>query len=371
MAGVILRPSQPWPLCPGSPQFVARLREEGKIPQTEPDSEVAALGTRCHSYAEYRIKASFYPDNQRGHWQDKADEIGDTLPENYLENASKYIRYVTDVLFGRENSIEWGVETKVKIWYEPNHKGTVDFWYKEGATLYVIDYKSGRVEVDPNNNTQLLSYAIGLWDSRGFRETEVVEVKLGIIQPFVGGFRGHEPYWAKTALTPTDLEYARRELGYLAMEARSPLVRSRLIPGEKQCRFCPAKPLCPAVEEKLRQEMGVMEPVNDLTDKQLFQVLDSAKVFRDYLDSVEDRVRDMPEETLKSNGWRLQRGARKFGWNQTEDMTVSALMSLGLDPYKQVLKTPAMVRDELGSDELLEGLYSTDYNRPTLKRMKS
>lgn len=365
---LILRPSQPWPLCPGSSAFVQRLRNEGKIAFVEADSEVAALGTRAHAWAEARIKCAFYPPLDRAHWQEEAEKLEADLPENLLENAGKYVRFVTDVLFGRESRIEWGVETKVPLWYEPEHRGTVDFWWIDPVdVLDVLDYKSGRVEVVAEKNTQLLSYAIGLMDARELWD-DVVRVRLGILQPFVGGFRGHEPTWWEVGVE--ELRRYKQELGWLAQEAREPLVRSRLIPGEKQCRFCPAKAFCPAIEEEARKALGEFERPGGITDQQVFKVLDKAKVFRDYLDAIEDRARDMPESTLKANGWKLQKGARKFSWALPEWEVAMRLQEIGVAPYKQTLRTPTMVRDELGEDESLEGMYQVDYNRPTLKRTK-
>lgn len=362
---IILRPSQPWPLCPGSVSFVAKLRESGELPAQEKESEVATLGTRAHYWSEATIKSLFYPADQRAYWKQEAEEAAQHIPENYLENASKYVHYVTDVLFGREHVLTWGVETKVSLWYEPNHKGTVDFWYTDGDTLHVLDYKSGRVEVSPKDNTQLVSYACALIDERALLPRTVL---LGIIQPFVGGFYGHEPKWWTVSIE--ELTACKQELTWLAKEARNPLVRSRLIPGEKQCRFCAAKPVCPAIKDQIKADFISEPTVDAMTEDELLAIWDRAKYYRDFLDAIEDRLVEMNPDTLAKYGWKLQQGNRRFSWSQEETALSEHLKTLGVDPYKQTLKTPTQVREELGTDEGLSGWYEVERNRPTLKRVR-
>jgi len=261
--------------------------------------------------------------------------------------------------------MSWGIETKVPLWYVSGMQGTVDFWEWEKPRLTVVDYKSGRNAVDPMRNPQVMIYASALIDHLGIRD-EVETIRLGIHQPFRGGFGAREPIWWEYD-ADTDLRF-RHEVMLLAHETVDPLLRARLVTGDEQCKYCAAAPVCPARKAELMLGMyGDQEP---LSLAEQFDVMDVAGRVRTFLDRVEDMMKELPDDVLRANGWRLKPGNRRFQWAVEPTVLFGHLASFGVDLYKQVMKTPAQVRDELGGDEHLSGLYEVEFNQPSLVKMR-
>ena len=96
-----LRPSSAarWMSCPGSIGLLDKMEESG-IP-TESDSVASINGTRAHLYSECRIKSMFYPESEREHWTAEAEKVKATLPDEMVQNAEKYVSWVTSYLFGQ------------------------------------------------------------------------------------------------------------------------------------------------------------------------------------------------------------------------------------------------------------------------------
>ena len=145
--------------------------------------------------------------------------------------------------------------------------GTLDVGVVRGDELAICDLKYGQgVEVSAVDNRQLKLYALGML--RAVREAglEVDRVRLSISQPRV-----------KTAPSEWDISVADLEAwGY--GEARSAVVScvnaanlaahtddsdwqgTFLNPGEKQCKFCPAKATCPALRAEVAEMVGASAP---------------------------------------------------------------------------------------------------------------
>jgi hypothetical protein len=348
---MILRPSKSptWVPCPGATSFIEK---NGIVEKPRTGVDHAALGTAAHKYAEVAILALRWPDK----YKEIADERGAALPAAVRKVADRYVQWVDEFSFGRPNMF-WGVERSVPLWYEPEHRGTVDFFAVDGRDLVVVDFKSGREPVSVERNPQVTIYAIALYEELK-REIDVDGIVIGIMQPI----ENREPsFWR---FTIDELYAFKREISAAAIEARSPLVEGRLVPGEKQCKYCPAKALCPAIERQMRIDFN-MEVGETVSEERLFAVLSNLKVYRLWLDGIEDYVRDLPTETLQKRGWKLVQGARRFSWNAPEDEVAGYLQRMGVDPYQHKLKSPTMVKDEVG-DAAIHGMYETDFNRPSL-----
>lgn len=348
---MILRPSkaQTWMSCPGALSFI---EQHGIKEKPRTGTDYAALGTQAHKYAESAILALRWPEK----YKEKADELGAALPSSIRTVADRYIQWVDEFTFGRERMF-WGVERSIPLWYEPDHRGTVDFFAVDGRDLVVVDFKSGREPVPAERNPQCTIYAIALYEElKG--EIDVDGIQVGIMQPI----ESREPsFWR---FSVDELYAYKREITAAALEAREPLVEARLVPGEKQCKYCPAKPVCPAIERQMRTDFfsGELEAVSE---DRLFAVLENVKVYKAWLESIEDYAREMDPDVLMRRGWKLTQGARRFSWAGEEEEIAGYLQRQGVDPYLKKLKTPSAVRDEIG-DDAIAGMYETDFNRPNL-----
>jgi hypothetical protein len=348
---MILRPSKAntWIGCPGSLAFCEQNNVQERA---RTGTDWAALGTQAHKYAEAGILSLRWPDK----YKEKADELAASLPKNIKDIADRYIQWVDEFTFGRERMF-WGVERSVPLWYEPDHRGTVDFFAVDGRDLVVVDFKSGRETVLAERNPQITIYAIALYGEL-CSEIDVDRITIGVMQPI----ESREPsFWS---FTIDELHAFKREITSAAIEARQPLMAGRLVPGS-WCKYCPAKQnaVCPALDRQMMAEFSFGEP-ELLSEDKLFAVLQNIKTYKSWLESIEDRVRDMPEETLRNRGWKLIQGARRFNWKDT-DMAMQTLKDLGIDPYQTKPKTPSMIRDEFG-EEPIANLYETDFNKPSL-----
>lgn len=349
---MILRPSKAntWIGCPGALAFCEAndIKEKART-----GTDWAALGTQAHKYAEAGILSLRWPDKYLA----KSEELANGLPKNIRDIADRYIQWVDEFTFGRERMF-WGVERSVPLWYEPEHRGTVDFFAVDGRDLVVVDFKSGREPVPVERNPQITIYAIALYGELQ-AEIDVDRITIGIMQPI----ESREPsFWS---FTIDELHAFKREITSAAIEARQPLVSGRLTPGS-WCKYCPAKQnaVCPALDRQMMEQFNFGDP-ELLSEDKLFAVLQNIKTYKSWLESIEDRAREMPEESLNKRGWKLIQGARRFSWQGDEDMVASRLTTLGVDPYQKKLKTPSMVRDEVGEAEI-EGMYETDFNKPSL-----
>ena len=180
--------------------------------------------------------------------------------------------------------------------------GTVDFGalHRDTSTLYVVDFKYGRMPVTPHDNPQALAYSLGACYDLGEFPTHVVNV---IIQP--RGMDG-SPTVKVAQLSGLDLQiWAEETLKPGIDRLFDPA--APLSPGD-WCTFCPAKIDCPALYEiakqKSRAEFGQLpqSPI-DFSEDQLGDVLD-------WLATIEMWVREVRAEA----SGRIEKGANVSGW---------------------------------------------------------
>lgn len=127
----------------------------------------------------------------------------------------------------------------------PNSFGTADALVIGDGKLTLIDYKYGAgVMVSAEENEQLMLYALGAMDSFDFLGP-FTEFELVIHQPRA---QGSETI-SRWSISYDDLmAFAERAKA----TAQAVLAGdTALTPGEKQCRFCDAKHVCPALKAEV------------------------------------------------------------------------------------------------------------------------
>lgn len=144
---------------------------------------------------------------------------------------------------------DWASERKYTVyWLQTRPTTTPDLWFYDALSghLVVVDFKTGVIPVEANENQQLMYYAATVMHEEGF---DVKTITLQIIQP------GH----------PSEVTMNRAELEHWMAEAR--VAEQRILdkdltlkPTDKGCKFCPANPhsrgdkgtpLCPAMMDVL------------------------------------------------------------------------------------------------------------------------
>jgi hypothetical protein len=349
-----------WLVCPGS------IRLSEGIPDST--SVFAAEGTAAHALAEAVLTDSHGSppeafigdviDTDKSAEKVFVDEEADgvryfEVTEEMAEYVAVYTEYVK-----RKNTP--GTELEVESRLDLTHVidgcfGTGDalIYDPKSQHLIVADLKYGRgVPVDPEENEQLLTYAVGAlkrYHNRGIRS-----LTLAVIQPRAAHEKGPIREWD---CHPYDLiEFTERlRDGAKKTEAKD----APLVPGE-HCKFCKAAPVCPALRERAHAialvEFEVDEPkvpeVTSLTPDQLAHVLNEASILKDWFRRVEEYANDQAHQGNLPTGYKLvaKRATRK--WKDPEFAIGELKREFGLmeeQIFKEPkLKTPAQIENALG-----------------------
>lgn len=309
-----------WSNCPGAPALCAGL------PRTT--SKYAAEGTAAHEVAD-RVLSGMALD-QEGHAASAYDYEGMMFQvEGYdILCDREMCEAVTDyVNTCREFIGEGGTllpEQQVPIGHltgEPGAEGTSDCIgvTADGKRLIVIDLKYGKgVAVDAVGNGQGRIYALGALHKFGMVYDEVEEVEVVIIQPRLDSVSSEILTVAELMAFGNEVEVAAgmaRLEDEVWREEPGDATRLTLNPGEKQCRFCAAKGICPALRSDVSQSLAIVASTEaDFADlsmpKQASAVAITAEVD---VERLAEFMRAVPliEEAIK--GVRAEVERRLFG----------------------------------------------------------
>src|SRR6516165_9752232 len=172
-----------------------------------------------------------------------------TITHDDVENALRPAFAYVDALLSQSGA-EFYLERRVVFPGVVNTYGTADLIIRIGGTIYVIDLKFGvgvRVlALTPDGdedviNAQLLFYAAAARHSLPKFFTEIEDIVLTIVQPV-----SIEPDAEMvSSITVTHAELDEFIVAYRAACEEALSDTPRLESGS-WCRFCPARPICPA-----------------------------------------------------------------------------------------------------------------------------
>lgn len=289
--------------------------------------------------------------------------------------------------------------------------GTGDIFLIGGGVLRSMDYKHGSGVFVPADDPQLLLYGIG-----GMREClppEAQRVETTVIQP---RYPGALPVRSATHTPEKMADYRDQfsKAAILALDNPDP----PLVPGEEQCRFCPAKADCPARREwtlakvstvfsevpapAAEEPVATAEPspppapstdapasnwgraplapasdakvvddflalftrdVEGMSPESYARVLESETLIRGWLESVHQSAHAAMKNGLKVPGFKLVRGRGSRSWEDEDAVrTVLSNMSKTKDAGGGKLKK---------SDYLVESLLSPKQAEDRLKPLLS
>lgn len=254
-----------WGPCPGSVELCKSL------PPTT--SSHAEEGTNAHTLGQFKF--------ERGRWPFDA-EVGFQVTEEMKEAVQVYVDYIEEQL--KVDVCEVLIEHKFNLEkLLPGLFGTADcvLYYPKKKLLKVIDYKHGQgVFVPVERNEQLMYYGLGALLSTGFL---VDTIELTIVQPRCPSTEGVIRSWSFDSFEILDFA---ADLKAAALKTREP--NAPLVPGEDQCRFCPAKAICPALH-KQADEAAALEFRSDLSysPEQLSDVLKKLPTMKAFIQGVE------------------------------------------------------------------------------------
>ena len=306
-------------------------------------SAYAAEGSVAHEIVEFELS-----DDQV---LDESHSLGDvvsyegheiTVDQDMIDGAHEMVAFCRILKEGADKVWTEKQVDLAPLWDgEPPEPifGTVDFgaYTKATDTLYVVDFKYGRLPVSPNDNPQAYAYALGACYELGRFPAHVV---LVIIQP-----RGQDGQTIKAShISGLDLKIWAEETlkpGVDALFGSAPVFST----GD-HCRFCAAKINCPALYQQAkdisRTEFDALPPDPiSLDDGELSKILDSVEDMTMWFDEIRAEASGRIEKGKTVPGWKLvpKRAIRK--WDNIK--VVEDFLQDNQELWDRKLKSPTQV----------------------------
>ena len=224
-----------WAVCAAS---IARC--EG---YAETTSEYAEEGRIAHKLAEKCLRNNWSPHS--GIIEGRVDSVAQM---EMIGIVSAYCRLIRTLTFGAEY-----------IWYEESldlsrvlqvegQKGTADvIALMPRRELQVHDFKYGKgVKVFAKDNYQAILYALGALEVAALVSDDIETVRIFIHQARMDHV--DEVVYTIAEMMKFQEFLCERAALALSLTARG-VLKKHYCPGEKQCRFCPAKGECEALAD--------------------------------------------------------------------------------------------------------------------------
>jgi hypothetical protein len=272
--------------------------------------------------------------------------------------------------------------------------GTLDLLVRIGSTVHVIDFKTGAgVRVlalypDGNDdvlNPQLMFYAAAARHSFPEFFAGVDTIILTILQP--QSIDVDAEMESSVTVTHAELDEFIAVFHAACTEALSPTPRLK---RGSQCRFCPAKPICPEhtkplidlaqfAAPTLRDTLvASLAPPPDRTA--YLEILGHGLALIDAIKDISKSLHDQAKAALENGdvvpGYTLTKGRAERHWRGDERTTISALESLGLaleDIIAEELRSPKQIeiRAKARGLKIPQELISTRRSGTSLARVEN
>lgn len=327
--------SKRWMTCPGSIRLTDQLDAKGLIKKSS--NKYTAEGTVAHDIHEHCLLENTDADKYLGMTL-QAEGFKFKVNQNMVDAVQTSLDYIRQTIEDLESE-GYTVHLEVEVWSDLSYLkipgldgGTSDVVLKvyDGENLVaiiVIDYKHGQgVAVEPENNTQALHYALGVYHSTG-RPSTLKEVQVTISQPRAHHSRGPIRSWNIDASEL--VEWESEDLIPAAKACDEP--NAPLVPSDEGCRFCPAAPHCTALYNKTQEvamvdfaadtELAVFPDIETLTSEQKMLVMDHATAFRSFIVAVEEQIRNEVDQGSQEYEGRYKLVRKTTRRSLTEDAT--------------------------------------------------
>ena len=275
-----------------------------------------------------------------------------TLTDDDIECALRPVFAYVDALLTSPGA-EFYLECRVVFPYIANTFGTADLIVRIGRTIHVIDLKFGvgvRVlALTPDGdgdediiNTQLLFYAAAARHSLPEFFAGVESVVLTILQPVSIDLDAE----MVSSVTVTHAELDEFVTVYRAACEQALSDAPRLQSGS-WCRFCPARPICPAHTRPLLNLAQFTTPIASAVPKEAYlRLLAEGLNLVDAVKDIRGALHDQAKAALQNGDvvpdYALSAGRAERRWCD-ENAAISTLIKLGLtrnDIMAEALRSP-------------------------------
>jgi Protein of unknown function (DUF2800) len=326
--------------CPASVKLVANV--PAHLRKT---SVYADRGTACHTAMSRLIEGECSFDDLVGATIDSYAFTRDDV-EDALRPAYTYV----DALLSTHGA-EYYLEQRVKFPAIADAFGTADLIVRIGNVIHVVDFKFGSgvrvLALYPDGdedviNAQLLFYAAAARYSFPEFFADVENITLTILQPSSTELDAE----MVSAVTVTPAELDTFVALYRAACAEALTDAARLGRGT-HCRFCPARPICPAHTGPLLDLAQFEVPTPSTPDylRLLAKGLDLVDAVKDIGKALHDQAKQALHAGCVVPGYTLSAGRAVRHWHDEAAAAVT-LINLGLardDVLVETLRSPKQV----------------------------
>ena len=324
----------------------------------EKSSSYAEEGTLFHSVMEYILKSKL------------GEQVTTKFIRGYINQNSTIsltedsIEEMVDCV---QNAIEWFnlnfvnaeqvyAENKLPMYYSDKDFGTADVIVLFEHKLVIIDWKYGKgVDVSPNNNPQLISYAVSalkFLSSQGIDIRKFKEVETIIYQPRIYTENKVKSYTynmqdlveqSKIIKRAVDKVY---EIYNKARGKSSKLVLENLSTSEEACRFCNAKMICKVYAKQGTDLLGDLISEKEKVQNYPNEVnwVEIGKKFEEelpklqkFFDEVLDYFLELPEDE-RPQGVYVARKSSRLSYINNQEKVLEVLRNNEIDGIDHSIK---------------------------------
>jgi hypothetical protein len=304
-----------------------------RLEQQFPDNagQAAAEGTLAHALGELLLKKELKLIKKFQFEKELAAIKANELYENAMfGHCEDYRDFVMERYYDAQSRTKDAVialEQRIDLTeFIPEGFGTTDANIIADHILDVVDLKYGKgVPVSAERNKQMMVYALGALLAFDLMY-DINTVRMTIYQPRIDNISTWEIQvkdlreWAETELRPR---------AKLAFDGAGEFMAG------KHCRFCKARGACKAnADFNLQLAKYDFKEADQLTSEDISDILDRAKIFRDWLNGVEDFALDQAVNHGKRwPGYKVVEGRSNRKYSSEEEVA-NVLIGKG---YKEEL----------------------------------
>lgn len=358
--------------CPGSAVLCKSVPEKS--------SSYAEEGTLFHSVMEYILKSKL------------GEQVTNKWIRMYIETYSTIAlekEAIDEMVDCVQDAVEWFnlnfvnasqiiAETRLPMYYSDKDFGTADVIVLFDDRLVIVDWKYGKgVDVSPNNNPQLISYAVSALkylssqhiDIRKFKEVETI-----IYQPriYTGDTVKSYKYTMQELVQQSKIikEAVDKVYALYSKSVNSKIVKENLSASDEACKFCPAKMICKAYAKQGTELLGDLISEKEKLQKHPDDVnwVEIGKKFEEELPKLQQFFNDVLEYFLvlpaeeRPQGVYESRKSGRLSYINNQEKVIEVLRNHEIDAIDHSIKliTLTELKKQLkkleNKDEILRGI---------------